>query len=255
MNEASIIQSSRYIYALIKTSDAGLLGKDFPEGMGDTPLELIPSGDVTAVASATIETKIRPQRKNLAAHQKVVNWVAERCSMLPVAFGLIAEDSDSVYKVISSNSDTLIDQLAVVDGMVEMALTLRWTVDSVFKYFVEQYDDLKEASISIARGEATRDEQIEMGRQFERRLSYEREKHSTIVLDRLGDTVVKTESQPLRDEFDIIRIACLIRRSETEGFSEKIFAIAADYSDEYGFAFNGPWAPYSFVSLSLFLND
>lgn len=175
--------------------------------------------------------------------------------MLPVAFGLIAEDPTSVGKVLDSNSETLLEQLELVDGKVEMSLTLRWAVDNVFQYFVSQYDDLLQASLVIARGEATRDEQIELGRLFEKLLTAERDKHTATILDKLGDIVVKSELQPQRDEFDVMRLACLIDRSHVEAFSEKIYEIASTFSDEYGFAFNGPWAPYSFVSLSLFLND
>lgn len=255
MNDLMTCQSSRYIYALIKSSDAALLQADAPGGMCGSPIELINAGEITAVASATAETKIRPQRKYLATHQQIVNWVAEKCSMLPVAFGLIAEDPEAVTRVIDSNSPTLLEQLSVVDGKVEMSLTLRWAVDNVFKYFVSQYDDLMEASQLIARGEASRDEQIELGRLFERLLTAEREKHTTHVMEMLSSIVVKSELQPQRDEFDIMRLACLINRSDVEAFSEKVFDIAKNFSDDYGFAFNGPWAPYSFVSLSLFLND
>lgn len=255
MSEVLACQSSRYIYALIKTADAPLLEENRPLGMAEASLELIQSGEITAVVSVTSERKIRPQRKNLAAHQAVVNWVADRCTMLPVAFGLIADDCESIDKVIRSNGDALLSQLQTVDGMVEMALTLRWSVDNVFKYFVSQFDDLKEASIRVARGELTRDEQIEMGRLFEQRLTHERERHTDIVFGKLGGLVEKTEPQPMRDEFDILRMACLIKRSDADTFSDKIYSIAAEYSDEYSFAFNGPWAPYSFVSLSLFLND
>jgi hypothetical protein len=136
-----------------------------------------------------------------------------------------------------------------------MLLTLRWAVENVFQYFVSNHDDLKQASHLIARGEATRDEQIELGRLFERRLSSEREKYIAFVLERLGSVVVKSDLQPQRDEFDVMRLACLINRTDVDLFSEKVFDAAKDLSDDYAFAFNGPWAPYSFVSLSLFLND
>lgn len=44
MNELSTFQSSRYIYALIKSSDSALLRIDSPTGMGDAPIELIAAG-------------------------------------------------------------------------------------------------------------------------------------------------------------------------------------------------------------------
>jgi hypothetical protein len=254
MSADSITETGRYVYAFARSTDLAAILDDAPQGLGNAALEVIGEGGIAAIASPTAETKVRPQRKNLAAHQSVVGWLTERCSVLPVAFGLIADDPQSIEKLLTIHADTLEDQIARVDGRVEMSLTLRWAVENVFRYFVERHEELLLASQKIARGETSRDEQIEMGRHFESLLLGERQMHFDHLCTELEGLLVETDRQPERDEFDICRIACLIERSDVENFSDQIYRIAEGFDDNHSFAFNGPWAPYSFVNLSLSFN-
>jgi hypothetical protein len=254
MSTESLTQTGRYVYAFARNSDVKSLLSDAPQGLGDASLEVIGDGAISAITSPTDESKVRPQRKNLAAHQTVVGWLTERSSILPVAFGLIADDAESVEKLLSVHEEVLTEQIARVDGCVEMSLTLRWSVENVFQYFVSQSEELQIASQKIAQGEATRDEQIEMGRQFEALLSAERQSHTDRVTEELESVLVESDQQAERDEFDIVRLACLIERENVEKFSAEVYRIAESFNEDFAFAFNGPWAPYSFVNLSLSFN-
>lgn len=254
MSAGSMTQTGRYVYAFLRRADLADTLDTAPAGLGDQALEIVGSSEFAAVVSPSEATKIRPQRKNLAAHQAVVGWLTNQCSVLPVAFGLIADDSQAVENLLTVHADALDNQLALVDGRVEMSLTLRWAVDNVFAFFVQRNEGLQLASQKIASGEASRDEQIEMGRQFETLLSTERDSHFDRVMAELDGLIAETDRQPERDEFDIFRVACLIERSKVEEFSDRIFKTAEGLDDNFAFALNGPWAPYSFVNLSLSFN-
>lgn len=247
------IQSNvgQYVYAFVRSDDVGALLADAPAGMGEASLSQVSTHGITAITSPTSEIRLRPQRKYLAAHQGVVEWIASQWCMLPVAFGLIADGPDSVAKLIERNEGTLRDQLDRVDGRVEMSLLLRLTVDNVFEYFAARYDELRQASLRIAEGLASRDEQIEIGRQFEAILQAERESHAQRVREGLQDIAFEMEEQTPRGELEMLRAAFLVRREDVDRFSESIHAIAREYTDEFTFQFNGPSAPYSFVKMSL----
>jgi hypothetical protein len=160
----------QYVYAFVRSEDADALIANAPPGMGEASLDEVSACGITAITSPTSEIRLRPQRKYLAAHQNVVEWIATQWCMLPVSFGLIADGADSVKRLIERNAETLNDQLTRVDGRVEMNLTLRLTVANVFEYFADRHPELREASVRVAQGIASRDEQIEIGRQFEMRL-------------------------------------------------------------------------------------
>ena len=208
--------------------------------------------DSLAVVSSAIEVDtIRPRRQLLSAHQHVVSEIAKQWDILPVSFGLVANDDSELISVISSNTDELQEALTRVSGKVEMNLLMSWAVDNVFQYLVEKHPDMQAARDHIASGQASRDEMIELGRQFDQLLQAERAAHAETITTGLADVCDAIEVQDAKVETEIVRAQCLIPREAEEAFTAAIEAIAARFDDKYAFAFNGPWPPYSFVHLKL----
>jgi hypothetical protein len=221
------------------------------KGIEDADIMVIERGDLAVVASPIVPKKIRPQRKFLAAHQEIVTQVAKRWSMLPVSFGLIADDLDQVHHILDKNRDILIEQLDRVGGNVEMTVALKWTAPNVPQYFVDRYPELQAARAMIVEGHASREDQIEMGRAYESLLNSERATHTQVFMDNLSPIAKELEVQSNREDADVMRLACLIHRDREEEFSAAVYQAAALFSDDFAITFNGPWPPYSFVKLAL----
>ena len=49
----------------------------------------------------------------------------------------------------------------------------------------------------------------------------------------------------------VVKLALLVERDEVERLSEHVERVAAVLGSEYAFEVAGPWAPFSFVGLSL----
>jgi predicted phosphoribosyltransferase len=251
----SAVATGRYIYSFVNAEDAGNILSERFTGLNDAPVDVVTVGNLGVVVSPIAETKIRPQRKLLAAHQHVVTEIAKRWNALPVAFGLIADDTQSVESVLSRNSDLLLTQLNRIQGQVEMFLSIQWTAPNVFQYFIDRYPELARSRDYVASGEASRVEQIELGRQFEQALRSEREAHTESVLNILAPVCTETDLQALRSEAEIVRMACLIGRDKEQEFTEAVYRAASQFDDAFQFSFNGPWPPYSFVKLALSMED
>lgn len=255
MTTSTEVATGMYIYAFLRAASvspenlapqaAALIGID------GASIRFITHRSVSAAVSATEVRKIRPQRKNLAAHQEVVTHLARHCDMLPVAFGLIADDSEQVERLLTAHQETLQTQIDRVSGHVEMAVNLRWAVPNVVQHFVERYEPLAAARQLILSGAATRDDQIALGQQFERLLNAEREQHTDTFLDILTPHCKEIDIQPPREEADCMRLACLIHRDAETAFNDAVYSAAKLFSDEFAISFNGPWPTYSFVKLAL----
>lgn len=240
-----------YVYAFIHARDCQAVLDANIKGIHDASIEVIVVQDLAVVLSPICEKKIRPQRKFLAAHQDVVTRLSREWSMLPVSFGLIADDQNQVQYVLSANAEPLQSQLERVEEHVEMSLTLQWSTENVVQYFVDRYQDLKEARDLIASGNASRDDQIELGRLFEKRLSSERTMHTDKILNVFEEICREVTVQSPKAEKDIVRMACLVHRDSVPRFEKAIYQIAEAFNEEFAFSFNGPWPPYSFVNLAL----
>lgn len=246
----SSVALGKYVYAFVWAQDAESILEGQFTGLNDCSLTSSAVGSLAAITSDIPIEKIRPRRQLLAAHQSVVTEISRNWDMLPVSFGLIAESDAELTRILTANADILETQLNRVGGQVEMNLVIRLNTENVFQYFVDRFPDLQEARALITSG-ATRDEMIEMGRLFERLLATERDKHSHQILSAIQNVCKETEVQPPRNEGEIVRLNCLIDRSDEAEFTAAIHLAAQKYNEDYVFNFSGPWPPYSFVTLSL----
>ena len=114
-----------YVYSFLRSKDGESILSEKLKGIEDAEITVIERGGLAVVASPIVPKKIRPQRKFLAAHQEIVTHVAKHWSMLPVSFGLIADDLDQVHHILDKNNDILIEKLDRVGGHVEMAIALK----------------------------------------------------------------------------------------------------------------------------------
>ncbi len=240
-----------YVYSFLRASDRDSVEACGLTGIEGAPVSVLAQDELAVAVSPIPVKKIRPQRKFLAAHQDVVTRLSSRWSMLPVAFGLIADDESQVRRILQSNESILQSQIDRVAGQVEMTVTLRWTAESIARYFVERYPVLSDARDRIAAGLASREEQIEMGRAFEQLMNQERAQHTATLSEALRNVTKEIEPQPVTQESEVAKLACLIGREREQEFNEAVYRAAENFSDDFAISFNGPWPPYSFVKLAL----
>ena len=251
MTQTTTDTGRRYIYAIVRVADADSIQAAGLSGLFDEVVR-VDHLDQLAVASSAIEVdSIRPRRQLLSAHQHVVAEISKHWDLLPVSFGLIAANESELLSILSSNTEELQQALDRVSGKVEMNLVVSWAVDNVFQFLVSKHPEMQVARDRIASGEASRDEMIELGRQFDLLLKSEREAHANTLTTALADQCDAVELQDPKSESEVVRLQCLISRDGEPEFTNALNAVAAQFDDHYAFAFNGPWPPYSFVKLNL----
>lgn len=243
--------AGRYIYATIDSSDAeycaGLVG------IGNEPVKVIVEGPVAAVVSAIGAKRIRPERANIAAHNLVTKSLMEKTTLLPVAFGTIANTAQEVRGMLTKNRDTFARQLDRVRGKVEMGLRVRIDVANIYEYIVNTHVELRtlrDAAFALPNGPG-RDEKIEIGRQFDRSLAKERETHTATVAKVLKKCCVEIKEIPPRNEAEVINLACLIERGNQQAFEDAVLEAANKFDNNYAFDYTGPWAPHNFIDIHL----
>jgi len=239
----------RYIYAVIAGRDErtyGTLGID-----GGTVYNLS-DGHIQAVVSDIVSTRIRPERRNLAAHQQVITLLMEETTPLPMRFGIIADSPGAVRKILSCNRRAFLQQLANVAGKVEMGLRVTWDVPNITEYFVRTHPELRAARDRfLGCREPRQEDKIELGRTFERILMEDREAYAEAVEEVLGGCCAAIKRNSPRNEREVLNLACLVSREETAEFESAIFKAANLFDNNFAFDYNGPWAPHNFVQIDL----
>ena len=75
-------------------------------GVGGADVETIVEGSLAAVVSPLGAGKVRPQRANLAAHHRILHDLAEERPVLPVVFGTITGNEETVAAHLAAESET-----------------------------------------------------------------------------------------------------------------------------------------------------
>ncbi len=241
----------RYLYAIVdgggEREDLGFEGVDGAEvySMGD--------GRVSAVVSDLPDRKVRPERRKLAAHHEVLKKLMADRTVLPMAFGLIADGPESVRRILRLNSQAFDSQLRRLNGKVEMGLRVAWDVPNIFEYALKVHPELLELRDHIFRGgrEPSQDDKIEVGRTFDRLMTEEREAHGERVAEILNVHCAELKSNKVRNDREVLNLAALVDRDKMKDFEAGVIEAARFFDNHFAFDFNGPWPPHNFVDIEL----
>lgn len=239
-----------YLYAVIDL-EKNLDGHQ--TGIDEGEVYTIQEGKLAAVVSNLMVEKIRPERRRLAAHHEVLKNLMAEHTVLPMAFGLVAESPNAIRKILSNNREALTEQLGRVANKVEMGLRVAWDVPDIFEYFVNTHAELQLLRNQVFRTgrEPSQADKIELGRLFDRSLTNERQMHSEKVMDILRPYCFEIKENKPRDEREVMNLACLVGKANQQEFEQGIFEAANLFDNHFSFNFNGPWPPHNFVDVAL----
>ncbi len=251
-DQASAQQAHRpgqYLYAVIACD------KDWEfawTGIDGAAVRALSDGRIAAVTSDAPSAKLRPERRRLAAHHDVLKRLRQEFVVLPMAFGLVAENAAAARDILVRNRDAFLAQIQRVAGKVEMGLRACWDVPNIFEYFVETQAELREWRDQLFRGrQPTKDEMIELGRAFDRLLGEERAACTEIVTKVLRARSFEIKENKPRNEQEIMNLAFLIAEDGQSEFEEGVVEAARRFDKHFSFDFNGPWLPHNFVEMNL----
>jgi hypothetical protein len=250
--KSQIKGNGKYLYAIVTDRGESSYGDI---GIDGNKVYSLPDGKVAAVVSDMANGRIRPERRNIAAHQGVLKCLMGKgATPLPLSFGMIAESPQAIKKSLLKNRKAFLDQLQRVDGKVEMGLRVTWDVPNIFEYFVNTHAELRAARDTFlgTHREPTQEDKIEVGRMFDRLLKEDREEYASKVEDVLLSSCFEIKRNPSKNEREVMNLACLVGRQESQTtFEAAIFEAARMFDNNFTFDFNGPWAPHNFVDIEL----
>ena len=242
-----------YIYGIAEAGSVTASGV----GIDDATVGIIQQGNLAALTSRLdIPGRLRPQRKHLAAHQAVLRDAGEHATVLPMAFGVVADDEQGVKTLLDEHAEALEAELARVAGCFEMGLTLSWAVDNVFEQFVLEHPQLRSLRDELVRlGEsAPHDLRVQAGRLFSHLLERDREYRSAEVIETIDGVCREIDRSEPKTEAIICKLSCLVERGSLVAFEHAVHECARGFDDRFAFDITGPWQPHSFVRLDLELS-
>jgi Gas vesicle synthesis protein GvpL/GvpF len=249
------MQPGCYLYGLIQASDElefGPIGLEY-DGQ-PAPVHTLRVGNIAAVISPHARCRrVMPRRKNLAPHNQVLGEVMKTTTIVPMTFGHVADSEDAVRTVLERHEPAIRAELARVEGCVEMSVMMRWDLENIFVHLVENDPQLRSMRDELfAHGrQPSHDERFRLGQLFEQQHKRERARLRARLVEALEPVARMQKDETPREMEQVAKLALLVGRDEVKHLGEHVERVAAVLGSAYAFEVAGPWAPFSFVGLSL----
>ncbi|MFE2065064.1 GvpL/GvpF family gas vesicle protein [Streptomyces sp. NPDC059467] len=234
-----------YIYSI--TGKQHPLRLDGLNGVGEPPagLRTVTAGPLCAVVSDAPED-LRPKRRDVIAHQAVQERLMADGTVLPLQFGLIAENDEAVQAALEQNAADYTDRLQALEGCSEYHLKASQDEDALLRQILRESDMARELNDEIRGGTADPDASLRLGELVAQEVQARQEALAAGVVEALRPFARRLESsQPTGSDF--LNVSFLVTEDREESFLTTELSVAHQMGDDVDFRLNGPLPPYSFV--------
>lgn len=242
----------KYIYGIIATDEAHNFG---PIGVGaKQEVITVGSGGLAAVISNASLAHYDVSHENLMAHARVIEFVAETHTILPMRFCTVAESTAEIIAFLEAQKRELKNLIKDLDGKVEVGIKIIWK--DMKKIFMEltaenrTIRDLKKKGSDHSRKALIHAGEL-VGAALEEKKSIEGNKYLKILKKgpvdyKLGD--LKTDDILLNASF-------LLDRNWLKEFDARVEQFSDRFTNRIEIKYIGPTAPFNFVNLQMRWND
>ena len=234
---------STYVYG-IAPADRKL--PDGIQGIGEPPrpVRAVRSGDLVALCSDA-PTELKAKRRDLLAHQHVVLRAGRSGPVLPLRFGGVAPDDETVAAILEQHRDRYVERLKALDGKDEFNVKVHHHQGALRHKVLADDPDLlvRHAADRAADGGGHEDRHV-WGELVARAVA-EREKQDAELVEQ---SLVPHASAAARrpDGGGLANLSLLVERERRDEFLEAVRALHQEHQHLQVQA-TGPMPPYSFV--------
>ncbi|MFC8225290.1 GvpL/GvpF family gas vesicle protein [Streptomyces sp. NPDC057287] len=232
-----------YVYAIIPAKDS--LPAD-AVGVGGPPaaLRIVRDGQVSAVVSDA-PPQLRARRRDLMAHQDVLLRLSDSGPVLPMRFGAIAPDEDSVRAQLAGSQAEHVAALSYLDGGVEINLKALPAHDSLAAVIAEEKNvrRLREA----VRRRPDYEANVRLGEAVATALARRAAEAGRKILHKLTPMARAVSAGP-EVQGCALNVSFLVDRSASDTFRATVQRFADTHRQHVELRVAGPLPCYSFVA-------
>ncbi|MFJ8191897.1 GvpL/GvpF family gas vesicle protein [Streptomyces sp. NPDC096094] len=228
-----------YVYGI---TPAGARAPRFP-GVGGASVRLLTESGLCAAVSAA-PPRLRPRRRDLLAHQAVLDELAAQGPLLPMRFAVLSPRPDVLLSQLRADAVHLSRQLDEVQGCVELNVKGA-VVPGHFADLVRRDEGLRNLALRTRR-RPDYEANVRLGEAIARGVRREARRAAREVLDHLTPLAARTV-QGVTDDEQVLSASFLLRSADERRFRQAVDVLARDRGDRLALSVTGPLPCYSFV--------
>ncbi|MFG2550013.1 GvpL/GvpF family gas vesicle protein [Streptomyces sp. NPDC048581] len=236
---------STYVYGITASSHPAL-PKDFG-GVGEPPrpVRVLKEGPLAALVSEAPED-LRPKRRELLAHSNVLAEAGATGPVLPMRFGSVAPDDDTVTGVLAERTEHYRERLAALDGKVEYNVKATHAEEAVLHRVLAANPEIRAMTEANRQaGGGSYDDRLRLGEMVVAAVKAQESEDATDVQHTLEPAADAVSVGPESTGW-IANVSFLVGRDEVETFLTAVEQLRKGHP-HLDLRVNGPLPPYSFV--------
>lgn len=236
---------STYVYGIIDGA-----GPALPEdlgGVGDPPrpVRVLEEGGLRAVVSDAPEG-LRPQRKDLLAHQNVLAEAGSGGCVLPMRFGSVAPDDETVRTVLGERAEHYKERLRELNGKVEYNVKATHDEEAVLHRVMAENPELRALTEANRQaGGGSYEDKLRLGEMVVSAVKAREAEDAAEVQHELESLAAAVSAGPECTGW-LANVSFLVDRDAAEAFLAAAEQVRTAHP-HLELRVNGPLPPYSFV--------
>ncbi|MET7439929.1 MULTISPECIES: GvpL/GvpF family gas vesicle protein [unclassified Streptomyces] len=236
---------STYVYGIAEGTHPSL--PDGIDGVGEParPVRILREGDLAAIVSDAPEG-LRPKRRDLLAHQNVLSEAGEGGAVLPMRFGSIAADDDTVVSVLAERAAHYQERLKALAGKVEYNVKASHDEEAVLHRVMGENPEIRSLTEANRQaGGGSHEDKMRLGEMVVAALQA-REAEDAQGLRRTLEPTAEAVSEGPESTGWLANLSFLVDRKSADAFLSAVDDIRGG-QPHLELRVNGPLPPYSFV--------
>ncbi|MBI1953446.1 MAG: GvpL/GvpF family gas vesicle protein [Candidatus Omnitrophica bacterium] len=244
----------RYLYGIIESAKRIEFG---PVGLpgGDPMVYTIHHRDLGACVSGyPPQREIRADAEHCLAHERVLEAIMQRFTILPFEFGTVAPTEAEVVKLLSRHRNGIKLALRRLHGRVEVGVKAFWkSLQAAALEVAKEHTAIARYRREIASKppEETYQDRIQLGEMVAVALGEKRKREANSLAGTLKRVAADVSQGATVGDTMVLNAAFLIRKADFPRFEQTLKALGKRLDGRLDFKYSGPLPPYSFTGLSL----
>ncbi|MFD3498080.1 GvpL/GvpF family gas vesicle protein [Streptomyces sp. NPDC058678] len=236
---------STYVYGIIRASYSSL-PQDL-DGIGDPPrlVRVLPQGELAAIVSEAPE-ELRPKRRDLLAHQRVLDAAGADGVVLPMRFGSASPDDDTVTTVLAERAEHFLERLRALEGTAEYNLKANHNEEAVLHLVMADNDEIRsQAEANREAGGGSQEQKVRLGEMVAAAVQAREATDAELLQQALAPTAEAVSVGPQSTGW-LANLSFLVDRGSAEQFLAAVDGLRQEHP-HLELRVHGPLPPYSFV--------
>lgn len=215
-------------------------------GIGDPAAKVraVGGAGLAAVVSTAPEA-VRAKRRDVLAHQVLLDRLGAQDTVLPMRFGMVAPSDDAVIAELRVGAEHYRSLLAALRGRVELNVKVEHNDEAVLREVLERDGALRSAGKRLRSADGLR-ERIAFGESAAHAVRARCRRDADRIAAALGRHAEQISFGPLVDGCSI-NLSLLVGQDRVGAVEREVARLRETVDGRADIRLNGPLSPYSFV--------